>query len=101
MRISHVLIQNFRNFKTLDVNLGDHAVIVGENKVGKSNFLYALRLLLDPSLPDSARQLKEEDFWDGLARPLTKDDAIKISVDFADFDEDDKYLAVLGAFLIS
>jgi|SRR5579863_6218206 len=101
MRISHVHIENFRNFHELDVAIGEHAVIVGENKIGKSNLLYALRLILDPSLPDSARQLKEEDFWDGLERPLTKDDVIKISVDFADFEDDDKYLAVLGEFLIS
>ena len=101
MRISRVHIENFRNFHALDVAIGEHAVIVGENKIGKSNLLYALRLILDPSLPDSARQLKEEDFWDGLARPLTRNDVIKISVDFADFDEDDKYLAVLGEFLIS
>ncbi len=66
MRISRVSVQNFRNFKNLDVSLSEHAVIVGENRIGKSNFIYALRLILDPSLPDSARQLREEDFWDGL-----------------------------------
>ena len=62
MRISRIQIQNFRNFHDFDIALGEHAVIVGENKIGKSNLLFALRLLLDPSLPDSARQLKEEDF---------------------------------------
>ncbi len=101
MHISNIRIENFRNFHELDVAIGEHAVIVGENKIGKSNLLYALRLVLDPSLPDSARQLKVEDFWDGLARPLTKDDVITISVDFADFEDDDRYLAVLGEFLIS
>jgi putative ATP-dependent endonuclease of OLD family len=101
MRLSHIRIENFRNFHELDVAVGDDAVIVGENKIGKSNLLFALRLLLDPSLPDSARQLKEEDFWDGLDRPLTKDDVITVSVDFADFEDDEKYLAVLGEFLIS
>ena len=54
MKIERVHIQNFRNFNELDVRLGSHAVIVGENRAGKSNFLYALRLLVDPSLPDSA-----------------------------------------------
>jgi putative ATP-dependent endonuclease of OLD family len=54
MRISKIQIQNFRNFSKLDVSLGTHAVIVGENKVGKSNLLHALRLILDPSLSDSA-----------------------------------------------
>jgi putative ATP-dependent endonuclease of the OLD family len=101
MRISRVQIENFRNFHRLDVALDTHAVIVGENKIGKSNLLYALRLVLDPSLPESARQLKEEDFWDGLPRPLKRNDVITISLDFADFEEDDRLLAVLGEFPIS
>jgi putative ATP-dependent endonuclease of the OLD family len=101
MRISRIQIQNFRNFHDLDIALGEHAVIVGENKIGKSNLLFALRLLLDPSLPDSARQLKEEDFWDGLPRPLTKKDIIKITVEYSDFEDNDRYLAVLGEFPIS
>jgi putative ATP-dependent endonuclease of the OLD family len=101
MRISRIQIQNFRNFHDLDIALGEHAVIVGENKIGKSNLLFALRLLLDPSVPDSARQLKEEDYWDGLPRPLTKKDIIEIAVEFSDFEDNDRYLAVLGEFPIS
>jgi recombinational DNA repair ATPase RecF len=50
MRISRIQISNFRNFKSLDVALSEHAVIVGENKIGKTNLVYALRLLLDPTL---------------------------------------------------
>ena len=67
--ISRVQINNFRNFHKLDVCLSRKAVIVGENKSGKTNLIHALRLILDPDLPDSARQLKEEDFWDGLESP--------------------------------
>ncbi len=52
MRISRIRIENFRNFRLLDVALGAPAVVVGENRVGKSNFLHALRLVLDPALPD-------------------------------------------------
>ncbi len=76
MRLTRIKIKNFRNFKNLNVRLGEHAVILGENKVGKTNLLFALRLLLDPSLPDSARQLRLDDFWDGLERPLGEDDVI-------------------------
>lgn len=101
MQISRIRIQNFRNFRDLDVALGEDAVIVGENKIGKSNLLHALRLILDPSMPDSARQLREEDFWDELPRPLGKDDVITISVEFADFEGDEKHLAVLGEFLVT
>jgi len=101
MRISQIHIENFRNFASLDFKLGEHAVIVGENKIGKSNLLYALRLVLDPSLPDSARKLREEDFWDGLKRPLGKDDRITIAVDIADFEKNENQLAVLAEHLVT
>jgi len=100
MRLSRIQIENFRNFAKVDIALGENAVIVGENKIGKSNLLYALRLILDPSLPDSARNLREEDFWDGLERPLAKDDIIRISVDLADFEDTENQLAVLAEHLI-
>src|SRR5712671_926591 len=99
MRISRINIENFRNFKNLDLRLSEHVVIVGENKIGKSNLLHALRLVLDPSLPDVARQLRHEDFWDHLPRPLTKADRILVSVDLSDFEDDEDQLAVLGDYL--
>ncbi len=101
MRISRIQIDNFRNFANLDVTIGKHAVIVGENKIGKSNLLYALRLILDPSLPESARRLREEDFWDGLERPLGHDDRITISVDITDFESNENQLALLAEHLIN
>src|SRR5436190_1034766 len=95
MRISRIRVENFRNFHTFEVALDDHAVIVGENKVGKSNLLRALRLVLDPSLADADRQLRVDDFWDGLPRPLTRDERILIAVDLTDFETDENLLAVL------
>lgn len=44
MRISRVQIQNFRNIRAVDVQLGDVVTLIGENNSGKSNFLYALTL---------------------------------------------------------
>lgn len=99
MRLSRLTIVNFRNFKKLDVALGPDLVVVGENGVGKSNLIYALRLLIDPTLPDSSRQLKDEDFWDGLPRPLKSADRITITVDLVDFDEDEDQLAILSDHL--
>jgi len=99
MRISRVRVENFRNFQLLDLHLDKHAVIVGENKIGKSNLLFALRLIFDPTLPDSARQLREEDFWDGLPRPLTSEDRILISVDLTDFEGNADILAILAEHL--
>jgi putative ATP-dependent endonuclease of the OLD family len=65
MYLSRVQIINFRNFAALDVDLDANVVMVGENRVGKSNFIFALRLVLDTTLPDAARQLKLTDIWDG------------------------------------
>lgn len=57
MHLSRIRIESFRNFSMLDVAIAGNVVVVGENKVGKSNLMYALRLLFDPSLPDSVREL--------------------------------------------
>jgi len=75
-------------------------VILGENQIGKTNLIYALRLVLDPSLPDSARQLRADDFWDGIPRPLAQNCVIRISVDIADFEDDEGHLAVLAEHLV-
>ena len=40
MRISRVKISNFANFSEIDLETGENIVIVGENKVGKSNFIH-------------------------------------------------------------
>ncbi len=103
MRISRINIENFRNFRQLDVETGPSIVIVGENAVGKSNLLFALRLILDPTLPDSARQLRQDDFWDGLTkdRQLSRDDRIEISVDLTEFEDNDDQLAILAEHLVA
>ena len=100
MRIRRIQVENFRNFEKLDIELGDHAVIVGPNGVGKSNLVHALRLVLDPSLPDTYRQLTAEDFWDGVSRPLSKKARIVISIELTDFEKNDAQLASLAEYLI-
>jgi len=42
MYLSRIFVNNFRNFSSLDVELDGNVVVVGENRVGKSNLLYAL-----------------------------------------------------------
>ncbi|MCY4572765.1 MAG: AAA family ATPase [Gemmatimonadetes bacterium] len=94
MHLSRITIANFRNFSRLDVQLAGNVVVFGENRVGKSNLLYAMRLVLDPSLPDTARHLSISDFWDGL-EDRTRDDKIAVSVEITDFEADFDILAVL------
>src|SRR5215467_14481115 len=94
MRLARISISNFRNFSELDVELTGNVVVVGENRVGKSNLLYALRLIFDQTLPDSARQLGLSDFWDGLEGPKV-DDKIVVSIEIKGFDDDLDVLALL------
>lgn len=97
MKLSRICIRNFRNFREIDVVLNGNAVIVGENRVGKSNLLHALRLIFDPGLPDSARQLGQGDFWDGLGEPL-EDEKITVFVELQEFEDDLDLLAQLTDF---
>ncbi|MER7247004.1 AAA family ATPase [Kribbella sp. NPDC000426] len=104
LHISRVRISNFRNFDELDIDpFPAPAVIVGENGVGKSNFLYALRLVLDPDLPDSARQLKPEDIHDGASGShgpgLAGGAEVQIEVEFGGFDDDKEAIAALSGAL--
>src|ERR1700756_4976243 len=96
MRLHRLSIKNFRNFRAVDVSLSGNVVFLGENRVGKSNLLFAIRLVLDPTLPDSARQLKLSDFWDGAAPGYA--DPIEVHLDFADFTTDFGLLALLTDF---
>jgi putative ATP-dependent endonuclease of the OLD family len=100
MHLSGIQISNFRNFSKLNVKLSGNVVVVGENRVGKSNLLYALRLIFDATLPDSARQLSLSDFWDGLGKP-SKEDSIKIVVEIKDFEDDLDVLAVLTDYRLN
>lgn len=45
MRLTHLTLKNWRNFKQADFNLQNRLVVVGPNASGKSNLLDALRFL--------------------------------------------------------
>ncbi|PAU61634.1 ATP-dependent endonuclease [Pseudomonas sp. PICF141] len=96
MRLANLSIRNFRNFAAIDIPLAGNVVLLGENRVGKSNLLFAIRLVFDPTLPDSVRQLKLSDFWDGC--DMTANPQIEVHLDFADFDGDDALIALLTDF---
>jgi putative ATP-dependent endonuclease of the OLD family len=97
MHLSRIQIKNFRNFSDFDVSLTKNIVVVGENRVGKSNLVHALRLIFDPTLSDSSRQLQASDFWDGLDGAFANE-TIVVSVDIKDFDSDFDTLALLTDF---
>lgn len=63
MIIKTLYIKGFRNFKEVTVNFNEHSLIIGANDVGKTNLIYALRLLLDRSFSDYDYELAESDFF--------------------------------------
>lgn len=93
--ISRVKIKNFRNFKKIEVNLGHKEVIIGENNVGKTNFLRALQLILDPSLSDEDRMLDESDFNDTLVNPMENNEEIQIDIFISNYKDNKTILTVL------
>lgn len=65
MFISRLVIKNYRNYEDIDLPLHRQNIIVGANKVGKSNLISAIRLAIDPNLRPQSRKLTSADFWDG------------------------------------
>lgn len=100
MRISRIKISNFANFSEIDVRTGDSIVVVGENKVGKSNFIRALQLILDPGLSERDRQLGLEHFWDGLGEEKLGED-IEVVVELTDFTDDPRLMAHLNDCVVT
>ena len=94
--ISRIHIENFRNFHSVDFALGDKQVIIGENAVGKSNLLYALQLIFDPTLSERDRMLEESDFWDGLEKPMDTGCHILIEVYLKNFEDNKNLFAQLA-----
>lgn len=101
MRLSRFSAINYRNFAHVDIPLGEQVVVLGENRVGKSNLVHALRVLFDPTLSETARLLRAEDFWDGLGDTALSDgNAIILSVEFSDLEPQSQSLAALADFIV-
>jgi putative ATP-dependent endonuclease of OLD family len=102
VRLARIAVTNFRNLDGVDLVLAGSPVIVGENRSGKSNLVYAIRLVLDPGLPNSARMLTVEDFTDTLGSDPMGDGAeILISLELEDFGEDAGIMAALRHAIVS
>lgn len=63
MNISQVKIKGFRNFKDEIINFKSKSLIIGQNDIGKSNLIYALRILLDRSISEADLEPKLSDFY--------------------------------------
>lgn len=86
MHIDSVTLQGYRNFKDATIKLNRQTLIIGGNDVGKTNFLYALRLLLDRSLSELDIEPSELDFH--INEDGTTADYLDITIKFCDVKED-------------
>ena len=63
MYIKEVTIKNFRNFKNIKIPLNRFTILIGENDIGKSNLIKAIRLVLNNNTFEySSRTLGITDF---------------------------------------
>ena len=83
MKIEWIKKKGFRNFDNQKVNFADQTLIIGANDIGKTNLIYALRLLFDRSLSDRDLDLFNSDY-----NVYTKEDSIEITAKIVDVKED-------------
>lgn len=85
MYISHVEIANFRALQSVSVPLSQFSVLIGENDVGKTSFLYALDKYFE------AKKLTEQTDW---FKEITNND-IRIVLTFMDVPERDELVSFI------
>ena len=83
MKLEKIHIKGFRNFDDVEVYLQEKTLIIGANDVGKSNLLYAFRLLFDKTLSENDLELNDSDF-----NVYSNATSIEISVYLCDVFED-------------
>lgn len=85
MKLRHVLIENFRGIKRLELDLDETTVLVGENNSGKTTVLDALRLCLRDLGPRRRVVFEAFDFHlkDAQADPSSAD-PIRVEIKFSE-----------------
>lgn len=84
MKISRIVIRNFRSFEYLDVPISAGTTcVIGENNTGKSNFLHAIRLCLDVGLSSTYRSLIPNDVHSAV--DISQPSQVLIGLEITDF----------------
>lgn len=100
MRLSRVVIQNFRAIHALDVPVSEPTtLIIGENNAGKSAFIHALRLCLDNTLSSAYRSLSKEEIY--CAVDQTGPFQVMVGVEFGGFEGQEHEEALLYGTMIA
>ena len=83
MKIEKVHIKGFRNFEDEEIVFQPKTLIIGANDVGKTNLLYALRILFDKSISEHDLELNDSDY-----NAYSNADTIEIMATICDVTED-------------
>jgi putative ATP-dependent endonuclease of OLD family len=62
MLLQYVKIENFRGFQSLELDIEETTVLIGENNCGKTSILEAIRLCLSRSLSRKANPFEDQDY---------------------------------------
>lgn len=85
MKITRLVIKNFRTFTDLDVNiLDDITCVIGENNTGKTALLRTIQICLDVSLPGYFRSLQREDIHSSV--DISEPNQVLIGIELSDFE---------------
>ena len=83
MKIEKIHIKGFRNYNDAKIIFQPKTLIIGANDVGKTNLMYALRLLFDRSISDHELELCDSDY-----NAYSGADSIEITVTISSITEE-------------
>ena len=83
MKIDKIHIKGFRSFDDEVITLQKKTLVIGANDVGKTNLIYALRLLFDKSLNEHDLELSDSDY-----NAYSHADTVEITVYLSEIVED-------------
>ena len=66
MHVVELKIENFRGVRQASIKLPKHAVLIGDNNIGKTTILEALDLVLGPDRLNRQQVIDEHDFFQSL-----------------------------------
>ncbi|GAA0607715.1 hypothetical protein GCM10009001_26300 [Virgibacillus siamensis] len=87
MKLKNIKINNFRNFKEVSLDLDNKNIIFGRNDFGKTNFLYALRFLFDPTVRKNGFQIT-----DYHKRNIDEKIIIQVELDISEQCDDNEFI---------
>ncbi|EOX8139547.1 AAA family ATPase, partial [Escherichia coli] len=86
MHIETVSLKGFRNYSDATVNFEPSTLIIGANDVGKTNLVYAIRMLLDKSISELDLEPKSNDFHVNINGDTV--DELQVIIKFKNVDKD-------------